>query len=81
MMAVLVSMNMPMTNRAALTPIKKSEGDFNTDSSERPIASRTPARVIRKANRPPLAMMNMITALEGTDWRRTVYRSRKLISR
>jgi hypothetical protein len=63
MMAALVSMNMPITNSAAFTP-KQEHGRRlqHAWSSQMPIASGTPARVIRKANRPALAMMNMITA-------------------
>jgi hypothetical protein len=45
------------------------------------MASGTPARVIRKANSPALAMMNMITALDNTDLRRMMARSASLISR
>ncbi|MNG33397.1 hypothetical protein D3C84_1196390 [compost metagenome] len=67
MMAALVSMNMPMTKSAAFTPSRKYAGDFSTSCSQWPIASGTPARVIRKANRPALAMMNMITDEDSTD--------------
>jgi hypothetical protein len=78
MMAALVSMNMPMMNSAAFTPSRKKPGDCSTALSHTPMASGTPARVIRKANSPALAMMNMITADEITDLRRMVYRSRRL---
>ena len=81
MMAALVSMNMPMTNSAALIPSRNSMGDCSTASSQRPMASGTPARVIKKANSPALAMMNMITALEITDLRSTTIRLAILISR
>ena len=40
----------------------------STSYEPAPIASGTPARVIRKANSPALAMMNMITAEEITDF-------------
>ena len=81
MMEALVSMNMPMTNSAAFTPSRNMPGLFSTLSSQWPIASGTPARVIRKANRPALAMMNMITADEITDLRRITARSCSPISR
>ena len=70
MMAALVSMNMPMMNSAAFTPSRNSRALAAPPASQAPIASGTPARVIRKANRPALAMMNMITADEITDLRR-----------
>jgi len=38
------------------------------------MAAGTPARVIKKANRPALAMMNMMTALDSTDLRRMAAR-------
>ena len=81
MMAALVSMNMPMMNSAAFTPSRNMVGDCSTASSQRPIASGTPARVMRKANSPALAMMNMMTADEMADLRRMAYRSLILISR
>ncbi len=81
MMAALVSMNMPMTNSAAFTPSRNQCGDCGVCSSQWPMASGTPARVIRKANRPALAMMNMITADEITDLRSTAARSCRPISR
>ena len=74
-------MNMPMTNKAALTPNKKYTGDCSTSCNQAPMAAGTPARVIMNANKPALAMMNMITALEITDLRRMVYMSLKPISR
>ena len=81
MMAALVSMNMPMMNRAAFTPSRNMAGLCNTCSSQWPIASGTPARVMRKANSPALAMMNMITADEMTDRRSTGNKSLMPISR
>ena len=71
MMAALFSMNLPMMNSAAFTPSRNMVGDFSTSCSHMPMASGTPARVMMKANRPALAMMNMITALEMTDLRST----------
>jgi hypothetical protein len=62
MMAALVSMNMPIRNSAAFTPSRNRPGFAAPRSSQWPMASGTPARVIRKANSPALAMMNMITA-------------------
>ena len=64
-------MNMPITNSAAFTPSRNHRGDCSTSLSHSPMASGTPARVMMKANRPALAMMNMITALEMTDLRST----------
>ena len=81
MMAALVSMNMPIKNSAALIPSKNIPGDFSTSCSQRPIASGTPARVIKNANRPALAIMNMITALDSTDFVKILDRSANLISR
>ena len=63
------------------TPSKNSAGDCSTASSQRPMASGTPARVSKKANSPALAMMNMMTAEEITDRRITAARSRRPISR
>ncbi|MDT4851923.1 hypothetical protein FQZ97_861320 [compost metagenome] len=74
-------MNMPITNSAAFTPSRNIVGDFSTSCSQWPMASGTPARVIRNANRPALAMMNMITADDSTDLRRITNRSVILISR
>ncbi|MDT4834257.1 hypothetical protein FQZ97_678910 [compost metagenome] len=74
-------MNMPITNSAAFTPSRNQPGDCNTLVSQMPMASGMPARVMRKANRPALAMMNMITALESTDLRSTVMMSFTLSSR
>ena len=81
MMAAEVSMNMPMTNKAAFTPKRNQPGDCKMSLSHRPIASGMPARVIRKANSPALAMMNMITALEMTDLRSTANKSAQRNSR
>ncbi len=81
MMAADVSMNMPMTNRAALTPRRNKPGDCRMSLSHRPIASGMPARVIKNAKSPALAMMNMMTALEITDLRNTAIRSDHLSSR
>ncbi len=81
MMAALVSMNMPMTNSAALTPSRNQAGLFSTSASQLPMASGMPARVIRKANSPALAMMNMITALLITLFLNTGTRSAQPSSR
>ena len=55
-------------------------GEVSVALRKSPIASGTPARVIRKLNRPALAMMNMITAEEITDFLKIGYRSLNLIS-
>jgi len=65
-----VSMNMPITNSAALTPSRNMPPEVRCAFRKSPMASGTPARVIRKLKRPALAMMNMITAEEITDLRK-----------
>ena len=57
-----VSMNIPIKNSAQLTPSRNIPGEVRLALRKSPIASGTPARVIRKLKRPALAMMNMITA-------------------
>ncbi len=42
-----VSMNMPMTNSAVLTPSRNSAGDCSHSTRKAPIFSGTPARVMR----------------------------------
>ena len=68
MIAAEVSMNMPITKRIALTPNRKLALESSTVVIQLPMASGMPARVISNAKRPAFAMMNMITALEITDF-------------
>ena len=74
-------MNMPITNKAAFTPIRNIAGEVNMVVSHSPMASGMPARVMMKAKSPALAMMNMITALETTDFFKQSTMSRRVSSR
>ena len=62
-------MNMPMHEQDGVD--RQQEAGAASSASSGPASRRsrpgTPARVIRKANSPALAMMNMITADEITD--------------
>src|SRR5690606_10856429 len=72
MMEADVSMNMPMMNRAMLTPNKNKTGLVRCSARNFPIMSGTQARVSMKLNSPALAMMNIITADEITDFFSTI---------
>ncbi|CPL70616.1 Uncharacterised protein [Bordetella pertussis] len=67
-----VSMNMPITNSAAFTPIRKVKWLSNSWLSHTPSASGMPARLSRKLKTPALAITNMMTAVEITERCRVV---------